>query len=252
MTLSELRQLLDRVRQGTVDPADACADIAAMLRRAPFEDLGFARVDHHRELRQGFPEVILGLGKTPAQIAAIAERIAARGHALLVTRAHPDAYAAVRGVVPAAVYHPDARAITLAQGTIPRGRGIVLIACAGTSDLPIAEEAAVTAELMGNEIDRLYDVGVAGLARILAAHDRLAAARVVIVVAGMEGALPSVVAGLVSVPVIAVPTSIGYGASFGGIAALLGMLNSCANGVSVVNIDNGFGAACVASAINHL
>ena len=252
MTVPELRQLLDGVRAGALEPAAASDRILALLRAAPFEDLGFARVDHHREIRQGFPEVILGLGKTPAQIAAIAERIVARGHSLLVTRATQDAFDAVQPLVPASVYHADARAITLAQGEVARGRGTLMIACAGTSDLPVAEEAAVTAELMGNDIDRLYDVGVAGLHRLLKERERLQAARVLIVVAGMEGALPSVIAGLVSAPVIAVPTSVGYGASFGGIAALLGMLNSCANGVSVVNIDNGFGAACMASLINHL
>jgi len=252
MTISELEQLLDRVRSGTIEPEAASTRILDALRSAPFENLGFARVDTHREIRQGFPEVILGIGKTPAQIAAIAERIVARGQALLVTRAQPDAYDAVRLVIPDAKYHPEARAVTLVQGEIPRGHGTVLIACAGTSDLPIAEEAAVTAELMGNTIDRLYDVGVAGLDRLLSEQSRLHAARVVVVVAGMEGALPSVVAGLINVPVIAVPTSVGYGASFGGIAALLGMLNSCANGVAVVNIDNGFGAGCMASLINHL
>ena len=251
MTVSELQQLLDRVRTGAVDPAVASDRILAALRAAPFEDLGFARVDHHREVRQGFPETILGVGKTPAHIAAIAERIVARGHALLITRAQPEVFEAVRVVVPAATYHPDARAITLAQGDIARGRGTVMIVCAGTSDLPVAEEAAVTADLMGNTVDRLYDVGVAGLHRLLKEQARLQEARVIIAVAGMEGALPSVVAGLVSVPVIAVPTSVGYGASFGGIAALLGMLNSCANGIAVVNIDNGFGAACLASLINH-
>ena len=252
MTTSELEELLDRVRSGTIEPAAASSRILNALRSAPFENLGFARVDTHRELRQGFPEVILGIGKTPAQISAIAERIVARGQTLLVTRAHPDAYDAVRLVIPGATYHPEARAVTLVQGEIPRGHGTVLIACAGTSDLPVAEEAAVTAELMGNTIDRLYDVGVAGLHRLLSEQSRLQSARVVIVVAGMEGALPSVVAGLIKVPVIAVPTSVGYGASFGGIAALLGMLNSCANGVAVVNIDNGFGAGCMASLINHL
>jgi NCAIR mutase (PurE)-related protein len=208
-------------------------------------------VDTHRQLRQGFPEVILGTGKTPGQVAAIAERLVAGGHTLLVTRALPEAYEAVLRVVPGAAYHPEARIIALDQGETPRGQGTILVACAGTSDLPVAEEAAVTAEVMGNQVDRLYDVGVAGIHRVLQAQDRLRAARVLIVVAGMEGALPSVVAGLVSAPVVAVPTSVGYGASFGGVAALLGMLNSCANGVSVVNIDNGFGAACVASAINH-
>ena len=252
MTSLELQELLDAVRGGTVDSAAAVDRICAAMREAPFEDLGFARVDTHRELRQGFPEVILGLGKTPAQIAAIAARITARGRPLLVTRAQPEAFEAVRAVAPAVRYHAEARAITLAQGEVPRGRGTIVIACAGTSDLAVAEEAAVTAEIMGNAIDRLYDVGVAGIHRILSERERIQGARVIIVVAGMEGALPSVVAGLVSVPVIAVPTSVGYGASFGGIAALLGMLNSCANGVAVVNIDNGFGAAAMASLINHL
>ena len=252
MTDHELQRLLEDVRTGAVDPAAASARVLHALRAAPFEDLGFARVDTHRAIRQGFPEVILGIGKTPAQIAAIADRIVQRGQTLLVTRASSDAFAAVRAVAPGAVYHEDARLITLKQGEIPVGRGIVLIACAGTSDLPVAEEAAVSAELMGNSIERLYDVGVAGIHRLLREQSRLESARVVIVVAGMEGALPSVVAGLIRAPVIAVPTSVGYGASFGGIAALLGMLNSCANGVAVVNIDNGFGAACMASAINHL
>jgi NCAIR mutase (PurE)-related protein len=252
MTISELHDLLDRVRSGALDPAAASERIETALRAAPFQNLGFARVDTHRALRQGFPEVILGLGKTPAQIALIAERLVSHGQALLVTRADPAAFEAVQAVVPGATYHPEARAITLRQGDIPQGHGTVLIACAGTSDLSVAEEAAVTAELMGNAIDRLYDVGVAGIHRLLAEQPRLQAARVVVVVAGMEGALPSVVAGLVKVPVIAVPTSIGYGASFGGVAALLGMLNSCANGVAVVNIDNGFGAGCMASLINHL
>jgi len=169
-----------------------------------------------------------------------------------VTRATQEAFTAVRAIAPTATFHTEARAISLPAGDVPAGNGTVLIACAGTSDLPVAEEAAVTADVLGNRVDRLYDVGVAGLHRLLLERDRLYAARVIIVVAGMEGALPSVVGGLVSVPVVAVPTSVGYGASFGGIAALLGMLNSCANGVSVVNIDNGFGAACVASAINHL
>jgi NCAIR mutase (PurE)-related protein len=252
MNASELRQLLDRVREGSLDAAAAADRILEALRAAPYEDLGFARIDHHREIRQGFPEVILGVGKTSAQIAAIAERIVSSGRPLLVTRAQPEAFDAVKAVVPGAQYHSEARAITLSQGEMAAGRGTILIASAGTSDLPVAEEAAVTAELMGNRIDRLYDVGVAGLHRLLREHSRIQNARVVIVVAGMEGALPSVVAGLVSVPVIAVPTSVGYGASFGGIAALLGMLNSCANGVSVVNIDNGFGAGCIASLINHL
>jgi NCAIR mutase (PurE)-related protein len=252
MTGPDIRDLLDRVHRGDLPPADAEALLTEHLRTLPFEDLGFARIDHHRSLRQGFPEVILGLGKTPAEIARIAERIVARGHTLLVTRADPAAFAAVLAVVPRATYHERARAITLQQNDIPPRIGGVLVAAAGTSDLPVAEEAALTAEVMGNTVDRLYDVGVAGLHRLLREHNRLRLARVIVVVAGMEGALPSVVAGLVQVPVVAVPTSIGYGASFGGLAALLGMLNSCANGVSVVNIDNGFGAGCIASLINHL
>jgi len=252
MTGPRIRDVLEQVHRGELTPADAEAALADHLRTLPFEDLGFARVDHHRALRQGFPEVILGLGKTPAQIAAIADRIVARGQTLLVTRAEPAAYEAVRAIAPAAEYHESARAITLKQNEIAPGQGIVLVAAAGTSDLPVAEEAAITADVMGNTVDRLYDVGVAGLHRLLREHERLRRARVVVVTAGMEGALPSVVAGLVEVPVIAVPTSVGYGASFGGIAALLGMLNSCANGVSVVNIDNGFGAGCIASLINHL
>ena len=245
MTDSELNDLLERVREGGLDPSAAAARILTAMRAAPFVDLGFARVDTHREIRQGFPEVVLGLGKTPAQIAAIADKIASRGQTLLVTRAHPDAYDAVRACVPGAEYHPDARVITFVQGRVEAGQGTIAVVCAGTSDLPIAEEAAVTAVVMGNRIDRLYDVGVAGLHRLLAEHERLQTARVIVVVAGMEGALPSVVAGLVKVPVVAVPTSVGYGVSFGGVAALLAMLNSCANGVAVVNIDNGFGAACM-------
>jgi NCAIR mutase (PurE)-related protein len=248
----QLRDLLDQVARGEIDTAAAHALLMDELRASPFEDLGFARVDHHRSVRQGFPEVVLGLGKTPAQVAGIAAEIVGRGSTLLVTRASADAFEAVRQKVPAATYHADASIITLRQQDVTPGKGTIVVAAAGTSDLPVAEEAARTAELMGNEVTRLYDVGIAGLHRILGERARLAAARVIIVVAGMEGALPGVVAGLVSVPVIAVPTSIGYGASFGGIAALLGMLNSCASGVSVVNIDNGFGAANIASLINHL
>jgi NCAIR mutase (PurE)-related protein len=247
-----LRDLLECVARGDVQVGAALDQLVDALRARPFEDLGFARVDHHRAVRQGFPEVVLGLGKTPAQIAAIAVEIASRGSTLLVTRANDDAFAAVRESLPGATYYSAARIIALRQQDVSKGKGTVLIAAAGTSDLPVAEEAAVTAELMGNDVERLYDVGVAGLHRLLTARPALESARVIVVVAGMEGALPSVVAGLVSVPVIAVPTSIGYGASFGGIAALLGMLNSCASGVSVVNIDNGFGAANIASLINHL
>ena len=250
-TASELRSLLDEVREGRIDPADAHRRILAALRDQPFADLGFAKVDHHRPLRQGFAEVILGLGKSPAQIAAIAKEIVGRDHPLLVTRADEAAFAAVKAVISSAEYHTIARCITV-KGTTAPGVGTIALCSAGTSDQPVAEEAAVTAELMGNTVDRLYDIGVAGIHRLLSQRARLESARVVIVVAGMEGALPSVVAGMVSVPVIAVPTSVGYGASFGGIAALLGMLNSCANTVSVVNIDNGYGAGCIASVINHL
>jgi hypothetical protein len=252
MTPTEIRTILSRLTSGELGLDAAVDELAGRYRTQPFEDLGFARVDHHRPSRQGFPEVILGLGKTPAQAAAIAARIVARGHPLLVTRADPAMFDAIHAEVPRAQYHDVARAVTLRHDDVVPGRGTVLIAAAGTSDLPVAEEAAVTAEVMGNRVDRLFDVGVAGLHRLLREHDRLAAARVIVVVAGMEGALPSVVGGLVGVPVIAVPTSIGYGASFGGLAALLGMLNSCANGVSVVNIDNGYGAGCIASLINHL
>jgi len=243
--------LLQDLRDGRTTVEAVAQVVKAALREQPFEDLGFAKIDHHRSIRQGFPEVVLGLGKTPDQIAAIAAQIAARNHPLLVTRADAPAWEAVRIKLPEARYHEVARCITLPRDITP-GVGTIALCSAGTSDLPVAEEAAVTAELMGNTVDRVYDVGVAGIHRVFAQRDRLESARVVIVVAGMEGALPSVVAGMVGVPVIAVPTSIGYGASFGGVAALLGMLNSCANGVSVVNIDNGYGAGCIASMINHL
>ena len=248
----QLQQLLEEVARGELG-VDAARDrLIEALRARPFEDLGFARVDHHRAVRQGFPEVVLGLGKTPAQIGSIAAEIVRRGSTLLVTRASEAAYEAVRVNVPDAAYYADAAVIAFRQRDVARGKGTILVAAAGTADLPVAEEAAVTADVMGNDVSRLYDVGVAGLHRLLGERPRLESARVIIVVAGMEGALPSVVSGLVDVPVIAVPTSVGYGASFGGIAALLGMLNSCSSGVSVVNIDNGFGAATVASLINHL
>jgi NCAIR mutase (PurE)-related protein len=252
MNPATLRTLLDRVAAGVTRPADAERDLLEALKAQPFADLGFARVDHHRAVRHGFPEVVLGLGKTPDQIAGISREIVTRGSTLLVTRATREAFAAVQTLVPNASYHPEARIISLKQQDIVQGRGRILVVAAGTADLPVAEEAVCTADVMGNDVARLFDVGVAGIHRLFAERNQLEEARVIIVVAGMEGALPSVVAGLVSVPVIAVPTSIGYGASFGGIAALLGMLNSCASGVSVVNIDNGFGAANIASLINHL
>src|SRR5262249_4771221 len=221
----QLQDLLERVARGEVNVADARDQLIDTFRARPFTDPGFARVDHHRSIRQGFPEVVLGLGKTPAQIAAIAAEIVSRGSTLLVTRASELAYEAVRVVVPGATYYADASIIALRQEDVSKGKGTILVAAAGTSDLPVAEEAARTAELMGTDVARLFEVGVAGLHRLLVERSTLEAARVIIVVAGMEGALPSVVAGLVDVPVIAVPTSVGYGASFGGIAALLGMLN---------------------------
>ena len=248
----QLRALLGELASGHIDAGQVERLLLDALRAQPYEDLGFARVDHHRATRQGFPEVVLGLGKTPAQVAAIAADIVRRGSTLLITRASREMFNGVLAVVPQATYHADAAIIEYRQQDVAPGKGLILVIAAGTSDLPVAEEAARTAELMGNEVDRLYDVGVAGLHRVLAERARLDAARVIIVVAGMEGALPSVVGGLVAAPVLAVPTSVGYGASFGGIAALLGMLNSCASGVSVVNIDNGFGAGNIASLINHL
>jgi pyridinium-3,5-biscarboxylic acid mononucleotide synthase len=243
-----IRRLLDQVRKGTLSPDDA----VGKLRHLPFEDLGFANIDHHRSLRAGFPEVVFGQGKTPAQVAAIFSRLARHEKNVLVTRASEKQFQAVRKKVRAAQYHPLARAITLERDRGKHGKGTIAVVSAGTSDIPVAEEAVVTAELMGNNVEHLYDVGVAGIHRLLHHRERLLGARVVIVCAGMEGALPSVVGGLVGVPVIAVPTSVGYGAAFGGIAALLGMMNSCASNVSVVNIDNGFGAGFVASLINRL
>lgn len=252
MNRQQVRNILERLDDGRLSVEQAQNQLVDMLSRAPFEDLGFARVDHHRSIRQGAPEVIFGTGKTPDQIAAIAERIVSGGNTLLVTRTDQAAHAAVRKVVPDAEFHPVAQSITRVATAAPTGRGVVLIVTAGTSDLPVAEEARITAETLGNLTDTLYDVGVAGLHRLLAERERLEAARVIVAIAGMEGALPSVIGGLVSAPVIAVPSSIGYGASFGGLAALLGMLNSCASGVAVVNIDNGFGGAAIASVINHL
>jgi NCAIR mutase (PurE)-related protein len=248
---ASLRAILDAVAAGELTAADAERLALTELAGAAIEDLTFARVDHTRARRQGFPEVIFGQGKTADQIARIAHAIVLRGHSLLVTRTDHSAYGEVAKLVPDAHFHEQARIIER-RLDVPRGKGTVLVAAAGTSDIPVAEEAAVSVDVMGNDVDRLYDVGVAGIHRLLAERSRIEKARVIIVVAGMEGALVSVVGGLVSVPVIAVPTSVGYGASFGGIAALLAMLNSCATGVSVVNIDNGFGAAAVASAINHL
>ena len=247
-----LRTLLEQVRDGALAVEAAQTQLVTSMRQAPFEDVGFARVDHHRAIRQGFPEVVFGEGKTPAQVATIAARIVKAGHSLLVTRTDDHTFAAVRDRVAGAVFHETAHVISHRTDEPLTGCGTILIVSGGTSDQRVSEEAAVTGEVMGNRIERLYDVGVAGLHRLLAERSRLEQAQVIVVVAGMEGALPSVVGGLVSVPVIAVPTSIGYGASFGGVAALLSMLNSCATGVAVVNIDNGFGAGALASMINHL
>ena len=245
----------DRVLALLRQVADGELDINAALDRLardPIESLPFATIDHHRALRQGYPEVILGQGKTTEQVVAIAERIAVRGDGFLVTRGDADARAALVKSFPAVEVNELGRCVYLApQEPVPKGRGTILIVTAGTSDLPVAEEAAVTARALGNDVDRLTDVGVAGLHRVLAGAEALTRASVIVVIAGMDGALPSVVGGLVSTPVIAVPTSVGYGASFGGVAALLAALNSCASGVTVVNIDNGFGAAVAASRITH-
>ncbi len=239
MTRSDLLQLLSAVEQGSVTPETAAGRLATL----PFEDLGHTRVDHHRSLRTGLPEVIYAAGKTPEQTAAIFDSLAADGVDVLATRATEATAKAVLARHPAAVYNGTARTLALRQSKATENRGHIAVLCAGTSDLPVAEEAAITAETFGAQVTRLYDVGVAGVHRLLAVRDQLATAHAVIVCAGMEGALPSVVGGLVAVPVIAVPTSVGYGASFGGTSALLGMLNSCSPNVCVVNIDNGFGAA---------
>jgi NCAIR mutase (PurE)-related protein len=248
MNRLQIESLLKEVSEGRTGVDDALE----RLKDLPFEDLGFAKLDHHRALRTGMPEVIFAAGKTTAQVATIFARMAKAGGNVLATRASREAFEAVAAVEPAAIFHEAARAITLAQAPVTSGKGTVAVVCAGTSDLPVAEEAAVTARLMGNTVKVIADVGVAGIHRLLAQKQSLQTARVLIVCAGMEGALPTVVAGLVNAPVLAVPTSVGYGASFGGVAALLGMLNTCAPNVSVVNIDNGFGAACIASLINHL
>ena len=247
MNESQIRQLLERVRSGEL-PVD---EASTRLRSMPFEDLGFAQVDHHRALRCGFPEVIFCQGKTEEQVAAIAERIVASGSDLLATRATPAMYDAVTARCPSAVYHEMARAIVVQDAWQDQGIGEVLVVSAGTSDIPVAEEAAVTARVLGNRVERLFDVGVAGIHRLLSHREAIMDAAVLIVVAGMEGALPSVVGGMVSRPVIAVPTSVGYGASFNGLAALLAMLNSCASGVTVVNIDGGFNAGYAAGLINR-
>jgi NCAIR mutase (PurE)-related protein len=249
MDSERLRELLEQVRRKKLGVAQAIDRLSHL----PFEDLGFAKIDHHRALRRGFPEVILGQGKRAKDIAAIVRALRRRGSNILVTRLDSEKVAALKHLRTGLTFHPEARAATRVGRPIKiSGKGTVLVVCAGTSDIPVAEEALITASMMGNRVEKLYDVGVAGIHRLLDNRARLAKASVIIVVAGMEGALPSVVAGLIDKPVIAVPTSIGYGASFNGIAALLGMLNSCAGGVTVVNIDNGFGAGFAASLINRV
>jgi pyridinium-3,5-biscarboxylic acid mononucleotide synthase len=248
MDSEQIEALLHEVQSGSASVSDALEK----LRTLPFEDMGFAKIDHHRALRTGMPEVIFAQSKTPAQVAAIFARMVKAGGNVLATRASRETYAAVRASEPRAEFHEAARAITLRQTEPAAGKGTIAVVCAGTSDLPVAEEAAITARIMGNTVELIADVGVAGIHRLLAQKSALQAARVLIVCAGMEGALPTVVGGLVHAPVVAVPTSVGYGASLHGIAALLGMLNTCAPNVSVVNIDNGFGAACIASLINHM
>ncbi len=248
MNDQKLRALLEEVRQGRCDVDSAVGE----LRHMPYEDLGFAKVDHHRELRHGMPEVILGDGKTIGEVAAIAGKLLERSPNLLVTRATEAMFEAVRELDGQAEHFPRSRAVRVWGERAILGKAKIAVVCAGTSDIPVAEEATVTAQVMGNEVDTIYDVGVAGIHRLFSKIERIEAARVVICCAGMEGALPSALGGLVSVPVIAVPTSVGYGASFNGLSALLGMLNSCSSNVSVVNIDNGFGAAYVATLINRL
>ena len=248
MNADSIRKLFEQVREGKLSPDEA----VERLRHLPFEDLGFAKVDHHRALRVGMPEVIFGQGKTPANLSQIFLRLAKHGGNVLATRADEKQFAAVKKRVPKAEYRQLARTIVLQRDSKKYGKGTIAVVSAGTSDIPVAEEAVCTAEIMGNDVQHLYDVGVAGIHRLLANRNILMQARVVIVCAGMEGALPSVVGGLVGVPVIAVPTSVGYGAAFKGLAALLGMMNSCASNVSVVNIDNGFGAGYVAALINRL
>ncbi len=246
MDREKLRALFTKIQAGKTSVEEALRLLAGM----PFRDLGYARVDTHRSLRTGFPEVIFCEGKSPSAVAGIARELLSGGGDLLATRADRKQFAAVRRIARGAKYHDAARAITVRRRE-RKGEGLVVVCCAGTSDIPVAEEAAVTAGMLGARVERLYDVGVAGLHRVLAGRDLLAEARSIVVAAGMEGALPSVVGGLVSRPVIAVPTSIGYGASFGGLAALLAMLNSCAAGVTVVNIDNGFGAGYAAALVNR-
>lgn len=249
MNIRKLEDLLRKVRTEKTSIEEAIAQLKSL----PFEDLGYARVDHHRSLRKGFPEVIWGEGKSPTQILSIMKELKRRGQNILITRLDGGKAKVIQKVFPKSQYYPRSKVLTyLIHPSKPEGKGTILVVTAGTTDIPVAEEAVVTAQFMGNHVETLYDVGVAGIHRLLSERERLEAARVLIVVAGMEGALPSVVGGLVDRPVIAVPTSVGYGTSFGGITALLAMLNSCASGVAVVNIDNGFGAGYMASLMNRM
>lgn len=245
---SQLQDVLNKVHQGKLSPKEALR----ILKDYPYQDLGFAKIDHHRELRKGFPEIIFGLGKTDDQILKIAQEIIKKGGNLLVTKVGTEVFENLKRKIPGARYNSLAKAIYLKQQKPIPGKGKIVIMTAGTSDIPVAEEAAVTCDILGNETDKIYDVGVAGLHRLFGEFNKIKRARVVITIAGMEGALPSVVAGIINIPIIAVPTSVGYGASLKGLAALLAMLNSCPGGVGVVNIDNGFGAGYLASLINHL
>ena len=244
---TELEEILEKVSRKEISPKDAFN----RLKDYPYQDLGFAKIDHHREVRKGFPEIIYGQGKTEDQVLKIAQEITKRGNSLLITRVEPGVYAKLKKKFPGCVYNPQGKIACLKRKKPTPGKGKIVIMTAGTSDIPVAEEAFVTCEMLGNDVERIYDVGVAGLHRLFGEMEKIKKARLIIAVAGMEGALPSVVAGLVKVPIIAVPTSIGYGACFQGISALLAMLNSCPGGVAVVNIDNGFGAGFLASLINH-
>jgi len=249
MDFRKLEDLLKNVRSGKTSIQEAMAQLKSL----PFEDLGYARIDHHRSLRKGFPEVIWGEGKTSGQILSIMKQLKRKGQNILITRLEEKKAKAIQKIFSKSRYYPQSKVLTyLTHPVKSEGKGTILVVTAGTTDIPVAEEAAVTSQFMGNRVETLYDVGVAGIHRLLSERERLEAARVLIVVAGMEGALPSVIGGLVDRPVIAVPTSVGYGTSFGGITALLAMLNSCASGVAVVNIDNGFGAGYMASLINRM
>lgn len=243
-----IEDILNKVQKGTLSPKKALQ----LLKDYPYQDLAFAKIDHHRELRRGLPEIIFGQGKTSDQILKISREILNKGNSLLITKVEPSLYKRIKSKLPPVQYNPEAKVIYCKKNIPAKGKGKIIVITAGTSDIPVAEEAAITCEIFGNDVERIYDVGVAGLHRLFGEYDKITGARVLITVAGMEGALPSVIAGITDKPIIAVPTSVGYGASLKGLAALLAMLNSCPGGVAVVNIDNGFGAAYLASLINHL